>query len=128
MEVLDLSAGWDSLAKFDIVIRRLKRLGLHSNNLLFCPANWQQIGTLGFEKQDEEDEHACLQCATETDIHDKRAERNMALEICEFTQPALIVFKRSMLEKLDEYRYLPLLDVPLQEAALIIFLLTSDDF
>jgi hypothetical protein len=128
VDLLDISAGWDSIAKFDIVIQRLKNVSLYSEDLVFCPADWGRIENLGLEKQHNEDDDPCIQGSDEAGIRDKHAERNMAAEMCGFGVPALIVYKKSMLEEFDEYRYLPPPDVPLREAVVIIFLLTADHF
>jgi hypothetical protein len=128
VEVLDISSGWDSMTKFDVVIRRLKRLTLYDRNLAFCPADWDDIGQLGLETYGTGDEEDMphIECGMETAIRDPQAERNLPREMCEFRHPALIVFRGDKLERQEDFRYLPIGD--LKEATVIIFLLTSDDF
>jgi hypothetical protein len=130
VEVLDVSEGWDSIAKFDLAVQRLKDLGLYGKDLLFCAADWQRIEKLGFETERVGSllEGPYIQCSTEADIRDRHAERNMAAEMCEFDNPALIVFQESKLERLGCDEYVPKPDVPLREAAVIILLITSNDF
>jgi len=125
VEVLDLSLGWDSMAKFDVVIRRLKRLRLYRKNLIFCPARWEEIEQLGFTKKELEEERN-IQGATEAYIRGFDPNRNFPSEMCLMSDlPALIVFKADMLRGHDS-RYYPLGDR--RDATVIIFLLTSDDF
>jgi len=131
VEVLDLSSGWDSLAKFDIVIQRLKELDLYQDDLLFCPARWEEIEQLGFTQEGKDDRH--VQAATEAYIRDPLAGRNLPREMCELSDsPALIVFEGYMFDG-GECRYYPdpeaaEEEVGLRDVAVIIFLLTSDDF
>ena len=123
VEVLDVSQGWDSLAKLDVVIRRLKQLEMHNERLVFCPARWEEIEQLGFTVEDDDERH--IQGATEAYIRDPNG-RNFASEMCELSDsPALIVFQADMLDGF-EGRYYPVGD--LRDAANMIFLLTSDDF
>ncbi len=125
VEVLDLSSGWDSMAKFDVVINRLKRLKLYSKNLVFCPARWREIDQLGFTMKDLEGERN-IQGATEAYIRGFDPDRNFPSKMCLISDfPTLIVFKADVLRGHDS-RYYPLGD--LRDAAVIIFLLTSDDF
>jgi hypothetical protein len=131
VEVLDISSGWDSTAKFDVVIRRLKRLKLYDHNLVFCPASWERIEYLGLEKyeEDEEDDEPHMECGTEGAIRHPKADENLPREMCAFRHPALIVFRGERLERQEDFRYVPIGDLTdLRDATVIIFLLTSDDF
>ena len=131
VEVLDISSGWDSMAKFDVVTRRLKRLKLYDRDLVFCPASWDGIEQLGLEKYEEEDEEEepHIECGTEAAIRESHAERNLPREMCEFRHPALIVFRGEMLKRHADFRYSPIGNTEdLRKVVVIIFLLTSDDF
>ena len=124
VEVLDISKGWDSLAKLDLIIGRLKKLRLYNKRLVFCPARWEEIEQLGFTVEYPA-EDAYIQGASEAYIRDPDG-RNLAREMCELSDsPALIVFNGDLLDGFEGF-YLPCGD--LRQAAIIIFLLTSDDF
>lgn len=134
-ETLDVSKGWDSIAMFDIVVRRLKRLKLYRKDLLYCASDWGRIRNLGFENEwsllgeDDPENEPHIECSTEAEIRDPRGERNMAAEVCQFENPALIVFLPDKLQEgAGEYRYDPLPDVPLRDAATIVFRITSKEF
>jgi len=131
VEVLDISSGWDSIAKFDVVIRRLKRLKLYDRGLVFCPAAWDRIEQLGLERYGEgnKKEKPHIECGTEAAIRDPHADQNLPREMCEFHPPALIVFHGEMLRREESFRYYPIGSLKdLRDAVAIIFLLTSDDF
>jgi hypothetical protein len=124
--MLDVSEGWDSSAMFDIIVGRLKQLKLYSKNLLYCAADWRRIENLGYEESlPGKEKH--IEAATEAEIHDPFG-RNMALEMCGFEDPAMIVFRPDKLELLCNHFYDPLPDVPLHDAAVIVFRITSNQF
>ena len=131
VELLDISTGWDSIAKFDVIIERLKQLDLYDDTLAFCPAPWADIEHLGLEKyeEDDADEDPHMECGTEAAIRKPDPEQNLPREMCEFEDPAVIVFRGEMLDRDEDFRYQPIGDIAdLREATVIIFLLTSDDF
>jgi hypothetical protein len=125
LEVLDLSEGWDTTAKFEIVIRRLKDLGLYHTGLVFCPGRCEEIEQLGFTKEGPPEDERHIQGGTEAYIRSPLG-RNFATEMCELSDiPTLIVFKRDSLEG-DNDRYYPRGN--LRAAVAIVFVLVSDDF
>jgi hypothetical protein len=129
VEILDVSAGWDSIAQVDLVVHRLEELGLYRKDLLlYCAASWENIANLGLEPDecDKEKTESVIQASTEDQIRDRYSDRNMMAEGCELG--TLIVYESSRLQKMDaNYRYLPLSGIQLRDAVVIIFGLASDD-
>lgn len=131
VEVLDVSSGWDSMAKFDVIIERLKQLGLYGRQTGFLPSSVGQHRAVrtGEVDEDDADEDPHVECGTEAAIRKSDPEQNLPREMCEFEDPAVIVFRGEMLDRDEDFRYQPIGDVAdLHEATVIIFLLTSDDF
>jgi len=124
IEVLNVTAGWDSVAQFDIVVSHLQQLGLYYEGLLYCGADAECIEKLGVE------EGNTVECSTLDQIRDSRGcDRNMLKEAVEaYSRPAIIVYDPCRLELVDGHKFRAKKGSPLRHAAMIVFLLVSDEF
>src|SRR5438874_1336499 len=49
VEVLNVTAGWDTIAQFELLVRRMQQLNLYHGDLLYCGTDAKLVQKLGVE-------------------------------------------------------------------------------
>jgi hypothetical protein len=126
IESLDMSSAWDTESQKDLVIERLKELGLYKPDLLYRGFDGEKVKAVLEYGTDKKGENQIWGSAEE-DLADSQARRQSAIKFAMYQDvPGLAVYDRSkLIDGDEEYSYAAAPGRSIKDALIIVFEMTN---